>query len=56
MTHVNFSARICLPEGSLSRSAARVESLASTGRYGILTCRMNKREKKNYVLEHEKLQ
>lgn len=55
MTHVNFSARVCLPEGSLSRSAARVESLASIGRYGILTCRMDKRERTFPLLEHKQL-
>lgn len=36
ITHVNVSARICFPEGSLSRFVARVQSLESIGRYGIL--------------------
>lgn len=36
ITHVNIRARICFPEGSLSRFVARVQSLESIGRYGIL--------------------
>jgi hypothetical protein len=36
ITHVNVSAKICLPEGSLSRLVERALSLESMGRYGIL--------------------
>ena len=44
-TYVNVNARICLPEGSLSRFVERVLILASIGRYGTLICNMNDKGK-----------
>lgn len=50
-TDVNVNARICLPEGSLSRSVGRALSLASIGRYGIRTWKFNKEKALQIYIE-----